>query len=542
MNKRNISTGGLLFAAVSSILGSGWLFAAKDTASFAGPASIISWIIGTILMIIIAFVFAEICTMIPVVGSSTRIPQITHGRLISFVFAWIIWLSYLTFAPTEVQAVIQYFAFYFPTLIYHQTHGLTPIGIFWATFLLLIISGINAYSIRWLIRANSIITIFKMVIPVVVSGVILYVAYMAQSPVTHALVESNHQDMAFAPYGINGILSAISVGGIAFSYTGFKLAAELAGETKNPKRAIPIAIIGSIVLTLCIYLCLQVAYIKTAAPFVHDNNWQDITMGNAVSADLGPFANIAATLKLHWLTVVIYTGAIIGPLAAGLMYFSSATRSIYAMSKNGYLPEFFQKLTPTGNPYICIMVNFFVGLLMFMPLPGWHSMAMFLTSLLNLTYVMGPISLLALRKRCPDQSRPFRLKWGYFISLLAMFASTLMLYWTGWDIIWKAAVAIGLSIIILGIYQKIKARHSTNIIQWHIKQSFWLWGYLAVILVVSYLGPYGQGSAHVFGVYGGMEILFVLCVVVCFFATRQSLPAQTMQQNLDHALFEKPTN
>ena len=112
--KRSISTFGLLLTSVSAIVGSGWLFSAYYTASIAGPAAILSWVIGGISLVIVAFVFAEICGMLPVTASSTRIPQYTHGTIVSFMFAWMIWLSYLALMAAEVQAVIQYSSFYLP--------------------------------------------------------------------------------------------------------------------------------------------------------------------------------------------------------------------------------------------------------------------------------------------------------------------------------------------------------------------------------------------------------------------------------------------
>ncbi|MDA0911478.1 MAG: amino acid permease, partial [Proteobacteria bacterium] len=205
MKTRNISIAGLLFSSISAILGSGWLFAASQTASYAGHAAMLSWIIGALLIMIIAFVFAEICTMIPVTGSSTRIPHITHGTLVSFIFAWIIWLSYLTLAPTEVQAIIQYLAVFFPTLINTSSGGLSASGFGFAAFLLLLISILNTYSLHWLIRANNFLTIIKIIVPSIIAIIILVIVYhLHQStPVTSA-------NLSFARFASSGVLSAIS--------------------------------------------------------------------------------------------------------------------------------------------------------------------------------------------------------------------------------------------------------------------------------------------------------------------------------------------
>jgi len=79
---RSVSTLGLLFISITSIMGSGWLFSSFYASELAGPASIISWIIGGIFMLIVAFTFAEVFSMIPVSGASVRIPQISHGNVI----------------------------------------------------------------------------------------------------------------------------------------------------------------------------------------------------------------------------------------------------------------------------------------------------------------------------------------------------------------------------------------------------------------------------------------------------------------------------
>jgi amino acid transporter len=88
--RRSISPLTLLFASVSAILGSGWLFASFYTARLAGPSVILAWILGGFAVVVIAFVFAELCALLPVTGSSTRIPQYTHGVFVSFLFSWFI--------------------------------------------------------------------------------------------------------------------------------------------------------------------------------------------------------------------------------------------------------------------------------------------------------------------------------------------------------------------------------------------------------------------------------------------------------------------
>ena len=235
MNKRSLSIPTLLFASISAILGSGWMFSALYTSELAGPAALLSWIIGGVMLGFIAFTFAELSAMIPITGSSVRIPQYTHGTLVGFVFSWFIWLSYVALAPTEVQGVIQYATLFFPQLT-TLSGKLTSSGYFTAVILMLLLSALNIFSLRWLMRANSILTLFKIALPLILAISVFVMMFHRHS--------QQHMPRSFLPYGYHGMFAAISTGGITFAFNGFKQACEMAGEAKRPAVSLPIAIIG----------------------------------------------------------------------------------------------------------------------------------------------------------------------------------------------------------------------------------------------------------------------------------------------------------
>ena len=87
--KRSIGTMGLLFAAVGGIVGSGWLFGPYYAAQFAGPAAILSWVIGGALMMVIAMTFAELSSTFPLAGGTVRFLALSHGTMVSFSMGWI---------------------------------------------------------------------------------------------------------------------------------------------------------------------------------------------------------------------------------------------------------------------------------------------------------------------------------------------------------------------------------------------------------------------------------------------------------------------
>src|SRR6185312_6716201 len=97
----------LLMLSVNGMVGSAWLFAPLYAAKIAGSAAIVAWLIGGLGTMMIAMTFAELSVMFPVAGGTAQIPQLSHGTLTSFVTSWVAWLSALTMAPIEVQAILQ---------------------------------------------------------------------------------------------------------------------------------------------------------------------------------------------------------------------------------------------------------------------------------------------------------------------------------------------------------------------------------------------------------------------------------------------------
>ncbi len=440
--------------------------------------------------------FAEISAMLPITGSSTRIPQFTHGTVVSFIFSWMIWLSYAALVSTEVQAVIQYISFFFPGLT-HNSGALTSEGYITATALMLAISAINIYSLRWLMRCNNLFTVIKIVLPLLICGIIIVPRFSLAHTVHPA-------GAAFMPYSLHGIFAAIASGGVVFAFNGFKQACELAGEAQNPNRALPLAIIGSVTITLILYLILQVAFLNslTLQNLIH--GFKHLHLAHANS----PFASIIAQDHLSYLQSLLYVGAIIGPLAAGLMYMSSASRSLYGKSSNGYLPTFLQRLNPQGNPIYGIMTNFVIGMLLFAPLPGWNKMITFLTSLMAISYAIAPICLLTLREQVPEHKRPFTLAYAKPWAHAAFMICNLMTYFTGWYIISKLSISLLLGLAVLFLYHRFSPRGKEIHFDW--KASTWIWPYFIGISLISYLGNFGQGIQFL---PFGWD-----CVVVCLFS------------------------
>jgi len=484
---RRILPSTLYMLSMNGIIGSGWLFAPFYAAKIAGPAALLAWLIGGISAMLIAFAYAELSTMLPVAGGTAHIPQLSHGAFASFIMSWIAWITALMLAPIEVQAVLQYASLFFPSLVRDvgDAATLTPWGYVWATILMSALCCINVLSYRGLMRFNFILFIFKF-------SVIFLTIFM----VIHTRFNiGNFAGMLSTTTSVQGwqsIFSAVATGGIVLAFNGFKSGVEMAGETKNLALAIPLSTVGTVLTALLIYLGLQICFIGALDPASLQQGWQNLNF----TGDIGPFVGLTAGLGLFWLLKLLYANSVISPLGAGLIYVTATSRILYAMSRIGYVPKFLSKLNHQRFPIWAIFVNFILGMLAFLPLPGWQAMVNFLVSAIVITYAMGPLALMSLRLSLPDKERPFRLPAANMVCLLAFYSCNLFSYWTGWATISKLGIVLGIGLMIFAISY---LRGSIKIKNADLLSAIWLLPYLLGLVLMSYLGAFGGQNIIPFG-------------------------------------------
>ena len=516
---RSVSSIGLLFISVSSIMGSGWLFSSFYATQNAGPASILSWIIGGVFILIVAFTFAEVFSLVPVSGASVRIPQITHGNVIGVFCSLAFWFTYVVLIVIEVQAVVQYLCFYCPSLM-SQNGGLSVIGYVTSVVLLFILCIVNTASMKWVAACNSILTCLKILIPIFL-GIFLLVLFFTVDGLLHPLKS------VFAPFGIHGIFAAISTGGIVFSYNGFKFSCEVGGETKNPGFAIPFAVIGSILLCMVIFLLLQSSFLVALKPEDVKSGWGALTLFNNNS----PFASLLQEHGIKWMIPILYVGAVISPLAAGLIYCTCASRSLLGIALNGYAPKVLTKMNKFHVPHITIWVNFVLAMIIFNFFRGWHQIADLLTYLFALTFVFGPICLITFRKQLPERKRHVRIPFVYIWSYVALYLCTLFIYWVGWDIISKTVYFLIFCIIVSFIVQLITKETKEEIKkQW--LSSLWLWLYAIVVFICSYLGNFGGHC--VLEDWGVMLVMAIANIFIMYLAMKYKRTPEQVKAETDY--------
>lgn len=476
--KRNISTIGLLFTSLSCMIGSGWLFGAFFTAKLAGPAAVISWGIGGLMILAIALVFSELSSMVPLAGGISRFTQFSHGTWVSFTMTWLSWLSGVAVAPTEVLAILQYYSKFWPELIIknHDVIQLSNTGLIVAATLLSMICWINVKGVEKLSKYNIGITSWKLMIPIITICALASTKFSISNFTTD-----------FMPYGWHSIWASLP-SAVVFSFLGFREATALAGETKNPDKSIPIAVIGSVLFCTLLYILIQTAFIGALKPEMIANGWHNLNFQN----DSGPFAGIAITLGVGWLGAIIYADSFITPAGTSLAYTATCSRLNYAMAKNKYAPAYLAKLNKNNVPQNSIILNILIGMLIFFPLPDWETMVKFQTVAIVLSYSVGPICLVALRQQAPQLKRPFRLPMHKAFAHISFFICNVLAYWSGWETMFIIMIAILVGWIILISYKKFK-KLECSIMSLDLIYAIWLIPYLLGIIIITWLGNYGGG-------------------------------------------------
>ncbi|HXJ49307.1 MAG TPA: APC family permease, partial [Candidatus Acidoferrum sp.] len=405
--RREIGFIGLLWASGGSIIGSGWLFGARNALEYAGPAAIISWGIGALAIFLLALTHAELGGMWPVSGGTARFPHVAFGGGVGASFGWFSWLQAATVAPIEVLAMIGYAQHWHFAASWTKTNGtLTAQGIGVSVGLMAVFTVINFLGIRWLAHTNSAATWWKVGIPLLTIFVVGFSDFHTSNFSAH--FSAAGAPGGFMPYGARGVLAAISTSGIIFALLGFEQADQLAGESSKPQRDIPRAVIGSVIIGAVIYVALQVVFLGALPHAAIADGWAQ-TSHSAYVAFSGPWANLASLVALGWLATLLYVDAIISPGGTGLIYTTSSSRVSFGLSRNGYFPTWYEATDERGVPWFGLVTAFVVGCICFLPFPSWQSLVGLITSASVLMYAGAPLALGVFRRRLPNAHRPYRL-------------------------------------------------------------------------------------------------------------------------------------
>ncbi|MCD6056337.1 MAG: hypothetical protein K0R12_1299 [Gammaproteobacteria bacterium] len=497
--KPSISTWTILTSAIAGIIGSGWLLGPLACARIAGPAAILSWILGGILMSIVAACFVMLVRAMPITGGTVRFFQLSYGHFAGFSFSWIAWLAWVAVSPIETMALLQYSSNYIPGLM---TIGvspvLTPLGMLAAIGVMSFITAVNSYGIRVYNRINTLILFFKVAIPVMTVG-LLFSSSFHPGNLTHF--------EGFMPYGIQSIFSALPLAGVIYSFIGFNPAIQLAAELKNPRRAVPVAIFGALGFCMVLYSLIQIAFILALPAQALTHGWAALSF----AGDNGPFVGLLGGLGFLWFVKALYVDAVISPFGTGMVQAMSTGRLTYAMGQNGYLPDFLLRVNKHNAPKRAMLFNLVLSFVFFLPFPSWQHMVGFLVSCLVLGYVVGPMSLAILSRTHREAFENIPQFGLQAFCLLAFYICNLILFWSGWDVIFQIVILFIIGYVILAV-KLIFERDKKFLADLHILRGSWVLAYIIGMAFMSYFSSFGGKNIIPFGVDFGMVALFSVII------------------------------
>ncbi len=475
--KRELGLIGATWASETSIIGSGWLFAPLFAALLIGGGAILAWIIAGVIVILLALCHAELGAMYPVSGGTARFPHFAFGSVAGIGFGFFAYMQAVTIAPVECFAFMSYASYFWPSIYDHKTGNVTGVGFVLTIVLMAIFVAINFLAMRVFARVNNTITWWKVAIPVLTIIVLLFHMH-----------SGNFNAGGFLPGGIHNLFYALPTAGIIFAYSGFEQCDQLAGEIKNPGRNLPLAIVISVLIGTVIYTLLQVVFIGAMPPDLLTKGWTGFT-NSAIMA--GPFAALSAAIGLGWLASILRIDAFISPFGTGLIYTTGTSRISYGLARNRYVPQVFGRVSENGIPWVGLIGAFLIGILFLLPFPSWHSLVGLITGASVLMYAGAPLSLGAFRGQVPEASRPYRLPVAAVLAPLAFVVADLLIYWSGFEVVWKLGVVLVIGYVVIGIAMAFDPQRPP--LDW--KSAIWLPAWLIGLGILSWQGQYAGGAA-----------------------------------------------
>jgi amino acid transporter len=501
--ERGMSFIGLLWASETSIIGSGWLFGALGAAVIAGPSAILGWVLGSVIILVLALVHAELGGLFPVSGGTSRFPHYAFGSFAGATFGWASYLQAASVAPIEVLAAIQYLSTsHWARNFFHVNPAagaaggtLHGFGYLAAAIMMLIFVIVNLVGIRFFARINNAITTWKVAIPVV-TILILLIGHFHGSNLGSAGggFFTKHD-------AIKNILLTLPAG-IIFSLLGFEQAVQLGGESSNPGRDLPRAVILSIIIGSIVYILVQLAFLGALKPSVLTANGGWLGLGTSKSATAGalaegPFFTLVSIAGISWLATILRIDAVISPGGTGLMYETASARLSYGLSKNGYVPTAFESVSRSKVPVFGVIVATLVGVLFLLPFPSWAKLVGIVTSASVFMYAGAPVALGALRKQKPDLARTYRLPAAGILSPLAFAGAGWVILFSGWQTYSTLVVALLLGYALIAVSYALKLNPRAPAMDW--QAAPWIIGWIIGMGVISYLSDFGAG-----GIIGGI--------------------------------------
>ncbi len=367
--KRVLGPFGLIALGVGVIIGAG-LFSVTGIVAGAhtGPAIVISFALAAIACALAGLCYAEFASMIPVAGSAYTYSYFTMGELVAWIIGWDLVLEYAVAAVAISISWSKYFCIMMSDIGYALPTELTACpaegGAFNlpAAILVIIISLILMRGTSGSSKFNDLMVTLK--IAVVLAFIGIGFKYINTDNLTPFIPTNTG---VFGEYGWSGILRGAAI--VFFAYIGFDAVSTAAQETKNPRRNMPIGIMGSLIVCSVLYMVFSLVMtgVVNYKEYIGADSIAPAATAVAHMGEMG--ANGTIVPAFPWLNRGIIVAILLGYASVVLVMMMGQSRVFYSMSKDGLLPPLFSHLhkryhTPArSNLLFMVLISILAGII-----------------------------------------------------------------------------------------------------------------------------------------------------------------------------------
>jgi amino acid transporter len=498
----------------SGMVGSGWLFASFYAAKDAGPMSLVAWCIAMVATVLVGITFVELGVTRPIAGGNVRWPSVLSGPAVGVMIGWVVFLQTAVGTPSEASGLLQYASYWWPALI--GKSGLTGLGLVIATLVLLVFAAINYFGVVLLATVNNLITIFKVVVPFLTVILLLATGFDSSNIATGG---------GWGAMGTGSMLTAITAAGMIYAFGGIQTSSIMAGETRNPRRDVPLGTFIGLGLAFVLYMLLQTSFIG-AVP--HDMlasvGWHGLNFDS-------PFADIAVLLNLGWLSTLLLVDSVVSPGGAMFLGTGTAARNTYGLGQNHTFPDWAAKVHPKyGIPAIALGINTAVSILFLFIFQSWQGLVQALGMFFAVGYAVIAVAAGVSRFDPRLKVKPWAkgLSW---IAPASFVLSGLIMFWAGWS---EVRMAVLLFLISVPIYAFQMTRHKDLMPARSIKVGLWFLVFMLVIGLLSWVGSFGGGANWIHAPYDSI-LVGIVSLAVYFWGRQSSLAWLRSEEAADTA-------